>query len=308
MDISVVIVSWNAKKYLVDCVRSILETPAACTFEIIVVDNASSDGSPEAMEEHFPQVRLIRNAGNEGFAKANNIGIRAASGRYLCLVNSDVLVKENCMDNILRFMEENPRVGMSGPKVHNADGTLQISCSYFPTLRYYFLRALALDTFLGHLPLFSTTPQRDPNRSTPFPVGVLAGCFWMLRRSALDEVGLLDEGFFMYGEDYDWCQRFHKAGWEVMHYPLAEITHFGGASSANDPIRFTLEMRKASLRLWKKHRGGLSTACYLSLIGLHSAIRVLCGAAAFIALPGKRDAARQKMKEHTSILKWIVGM
>src|SRR5271157_5076339 len=145
IDISIIIVSWNAKEYLDECLNSIYENPSKCTLETIVVDNASTDGAPDLVKEKYPQVRLIRNTENLGFAKANNIGIKESMGEYVCLINSDAVVLENCLDLMCNYMNEHPEIGVLGPKVLNSDGSLQPSCREFPTFWKNLCRAFALD-------------------------------------------------------------------------------------------------------------------------------------------------------------------
>jgi len=134
VDVSIVIISWNTRQMLDQCIKSIYATTNNIKYEIIVVDNASTDGSPEAVEEQFPQVKLIRNKENLGFAKGNNIGMRASTGRYVCLVNSDVIVQNGCIEKLVEFMDANPSVGLAGPRILNPDRSLQVSCRHFPSL------------------------------------------------------------------------------------------------------------------------------------------------------------------------------
>jgi GT2 family glycosyltransferase len=238
--------SWNAKSFLLECIESILRQSATGPLEVIVVDNASSDGSPEAVRDKYPAVKLICNAGNDGFAKGNNIGIRASSGDYLFLINSDVVVSEGCFEKLVRYMDSHPGAGMLGPRILGADGKVQRTCMGFPSLSNTLFRAVALDKLFPHSRLFGdfflTFWSFDDTR----PVDVVNGCFWVLRRSAMNDVGLLDERFFMYGEDVDWCKRFAQKGWKVVFVADAEALHYGGASSANAPIKFDIEMQRAN--------------------------------------------------------------
>jgi GT2 family glycosyltransferase len=206
--------------------------------EVIVVDNASSDGSPEAVRANYPAVQLICNSGNDGFARGNNIGIRASQGEYLFLVNSDVVVSDGCFEKLLRYMDGHPEIGMLGPRILGSDGKVQRNCMGFPSLWNTLCRAVALDTLFPQSQLFGSHFLTFWNFDDTRPVDVINGCFWVLKRSAVDEVGLLDERFFMYGEDVDWCKRFRQKGWKVVFFGEAEALHYGGASSANAPIKF----------------------------------------------------------------------
>ena len=255
VDISVIIVSWNAQHHLERCLSSLATTSARYSREIIVVDNASSDGSPEMVEADFPGVKVIRNRENLGFARANNIGIRASRGRYVSLMNSDVELLDGCLDRLADYLEEHPQVGNAGPQILNADQSLQGSCRNFPSLWNNFCEAAGLSRLFSSMRLFSGEQITVVTADGPSLVDALSGCFWMLRRDALAAVGLLDENFFMYSEDVDWCQRCWSAGWHIVYVPEAQAIHYGGGSSANAPARFAVEQQRAQLQYWAKHHG-----------------------------------------------------
>ncbi len=304
-DCSLVIVSWNARRYLLDCLHSVAETASGLPTETVVVDNASSDGSAEAVRAAFPSVRVIENLENLGFARANNIGIRAAVGRYVCLVNSDVLLLDGCLERLVALMDTHPEVGLAGPRIRNADHTLQPSARCFPCIRNSLCETFGLHAFARHVPLlrgqFMTWWPHDTERQ----VEVLSGCFWMIRREALEQVGLLDEGFFIYGEDVDWCLRLRRCGWRAMLVPAAEAVHFGGASSANAPVRFTIAMQKARLRYWRKHHGrGGAAFCWGNMLVYHS-LRVLLRGCELVLRGGRSAAARAKLARATACLLWL---
>lgn len=253
MDVSVIVVSWNAQGYLRECLESLTETKLLHTLEVIVVDNASSDGSPEMVASEFPRVRLIKNDKNLGFAKANNIGIRESTGRYVSLVNSDINVLPNCLDLLVKHLDEHPSVGLAGPRILNADRTLQSSCRKFPSLWNNFCEASGLFRIFPRVSFFSTEHMLYFPHDRVMDVDVLVGCFWMIRREALEKVGLLDEDFFIYSEDLDWCRRCWYAGWRVNLFPEAHAIHYRAASSANDPARFAIEQQRATLHYWDKY-------------------------------------------------------
>ena len=305
--VSVVIVSWNAKKYLAQCLGSLTRGVSPLSMEILVVDNASTDGSPDYVEENYPQVRLIQNQSNLGFAKANNLGIRMCRGKYLCLINSDVEVLDDCVATLVAHCEANPDVGMVGPRIIGGDGIFQHSCRGFPSLWNMFCRALALDVFFPRVRLFGgyLLHFRDQDAAGPSPI--LSGCFWLLRRKALARVGLLDEDFFMYGEDMDWCRRFWSGGWRLEFVPRASAIHYGGASSANAPVRFFIEKQRADLHYWKKHHGWLAQQCYFAIACLHHGLR----ASRYLVAPGRQDdgAAEAVFKRNRSVqcLKWMLS-
>ena len=303
--VSVIIVNWNARKFLLQCLASL--TPAVCRYpmEIIVVDNDSSDGSPEAVEAEFPQVRLIRSGGNLGFARGNNLGVSHSRGRYLAFVNSDVKVLKDCMTTLVDYCDRHPDVGMAGPRIIGGDGKLQRSCRGFPTIWNMFCRSLALDVTFPRVKLFSGYAMLYWAQDALRPVDILTGCFWLARREALEKVGLLDESFFMYGEDMDWCRRFWNAGWKLMFVPAAEAIHYGGASSANAPVRFYIEMQRADLQYWKKHHSWAGVACYFLISCFHLALRSIGYTLALGFSRQQRESHVHKIRRSLACLRWM---
>src|SRR4051812_25708883 len=306
MSTSVIIVSWNAKAFLLKCLQSVLSQGPAGAIEVIVVDNASSDGSPEAVKAQFPTVHLICNTGNYGFAKANNIGIAASTGEYLFLINSDVVVSPGCFDRITRHMDSQPQIGMLGPKIFGSDGRIQRSCMGYPSLANALSRALALDSLFPASKAFGgqlmTFWAHDQTRS----VDVINGCFWTVRRPAMEQVGLLDESFFIYGEDIDWCRRFRNGRWDVVFYADADALHYGGASSANAPVRFYLEMQRANYQYWVKHHSRGASYAFVGVNLLHHSLRLVGEVLAFPFLPARRAASRQKISRSAAAIKWAI--
>jgi len=304
-DVSAVIVSWNARGHLVNCLNSLLANKRG-RCEIIVVDNNSTDGSPEMVENQFPHVKLIRNKENLGFAKANNIGIRVCTGRYICLINSDVIVLEGCIDNLMEFMDKNQLVGMAGPRILNPDHTLQFSCFHFPGIRNNLSQALGLNKLFPKSSFFSEQTMKYWPHDCERRVDVLNGCFLMIRRKAMDKVGLLDENFFFYGEDIDWCKRFNDAGWDVKFYPGAEAIHFGGASSGNAPVRFYIELQKADLQYWEKHHGLFGRYAYAMIILFRQTLRIIYGVVHYVIRPSERDVISFKLKRNLACIHWLL--
>jgi len=305
LDLSIIIVNWNTQDILRDCLRSIYEQGGERDIEVIVIDNASTDGSVEMVKKDFPQVTLIENSRNLGFARANNIGIHQSSGRYICLVNSDVIVLNGCIENLISFMDNHPVAGMVGPRILNQDRTLQPSCRHFPTIWNNLCQALGLNKLFPKSRFFSETFMNYWAHDIVQKVDVLSGCFWMVRREALNKVGLLDEDFFIYGEDLDWCRRFHHAGWDIIFYPNAETIHTGAASSNNDPIRFYIEMQKADLHYWQKHHGSIGRTVYAAIIFLRHLLRLVPMGLLYIFRPSHREAISFKLKRSLACIRFI---
>lgn len=307
-DISVVIVTWNARAYTLECLRSLQQQEPGAAVEIIVVDNASKDGTPEAVAEQFPSVRLILNAENLGFAKANNQGMQASRGRYLCLVNSDVVLPTDCLSHLLAYMEVNPNIGLLGPRMLTPKGNVGYSVMRFPTAWNTFCCALGLDSLFKRSRNFGGFMMKGFTYDHTEDVEVLTGWFWVVRRSAWEEVGGLDEQFFMYGEDIDWSRRFRSGGWRVVFYPNVEALHYGGASSNNAPARFYVEMRRANLQYYRKYHGPLSRAVYFLAVWSHELTRVVAYAIIFVARQSRRAEASFKITRSLQCLRWLAGL
>jgi GT2 family glycosyltransferase/peptidoglycan/xylan/chitin deacetylase (PgdA/CDA1 family) len=304
--VSVVIVVWNAQKYVMECLESLQEHCGEICDDVIVVDNASTDGTPELVAERFPNFKLIRNSENVGFAKANNIGIAQSSGEYICLVNSDVKFTGDCISPMLKYAAENPRVGMIGPQMLAADGAVRRSTMRFPSVWYSFSRAVGLDVLFKESRLFGGQLMRDFDHLRTMPVEVLNGWFVVVRRSALERVGLLDPQFFMYGEDVDWCYRFVQDGEDVVFFAEVGAIHYGGASSSNAPVHFFLEMWRANWQYWQKHHGWLAQEAFLFTALLHHGIRLIGSTLRYLCLPSQRPDSAFKFKRGLVCLQWAI--
>jgi hypothetical protein len=305
---SVVIVSWNNLRIIRQCLKSLDCLRDNPTVEVVAVDNASSDGTPDVIESEFPHVKLIRNSENLGFAKGNNVGIRHCGGKYVCLINSDVVVPEGCLEKLVQYMEEHPDIGVLGPKMILPDGSVGQSCMGFPTVASWLWRALGLDVLFKHSRRFGAYLMTYFQYDRVADVDVLTGWFWVVRREAMDQVGLLDERFFMYGEDIDWCRRFNNAGWRVVFYPHAEAIHYCAASSSRAPTRFYIEMTRANLQYCRRHHHALAVAGFWLTWWLHQVIRVLGYGITYCVKPSTRSQAAFKMKRSWHTLVWLMGL
>jgi GT2 family glycosyltransferase len=272
-DLSIVIVGWNAKQYLEMCLESLATASPRRSIEIFVVDNASTDGSSEMIEARFPYVKLIRSNENLGFSKGNNLAIRKCRGRYIALINPDVVILPGCLDGLANFLDEHPTVGNVGPRVLNPDLTLQVSCRRFPTLWNNFCSAVGLSSAFKNSKVFSGERMCFSRHDRTVQVDILVGCFSMIRREAFKAVGLLDEELFMYGDDLDWCRRCWNSGWEVVFYPGARAIHYGGKTTASYPVRFAVAQQRSILYYWSKHHGFSGVLAIRSIVLLHHALR-----------------------------------
>ena len=306
IDLSFIIVSWNARQYLKDCLTSIQEQTGGYSCEILVVDNDSCDGSPEMVESEFPNVRLVSTGENLGFAKANNVGINLSGGCYICLVNSDVIINSGAISELVYYLDSNPAIGMVGPRVCNADGSLQPSCRRRPGPWRLLCRALAADSLARRCPLLAGETMIDFNHDQERIVDVISGCFMMVRRSAVKDVGLLDEGYFMYAEDVDWCVRFGQKSWSIAFEPAATIIHFGGGSSKRAPVRFMIEQKRALKRLWNRYYGRCGEVYFLAITILHDGLRLVARTVQFIVSSRGRENVGHAIQIHTECLKWAL--
>lgn len=229
MDVSIVIVNWNTKQLLLDCLASVYSTLKNVSFEIWLVDNASSDGSVETVESVYPDVNIIQNQENLGFAAANNKALRKIAGRYTLLLNTDTVLSEGAIEKLFSFMEDNPETGMACGQLLNEDGTKQNSIANFPS----FLSLLCNETILR---IF--WPKRYPSKrqeyKEPIEVESCIGACLMVRKKAIDEVGFLDERYFFFMEETDWALSMRKAGWKSCFIPDAWIYHLQGQSTGHN--------------------------------------------------------------------------
>ena len=249
MKLSVVIVSYNVRSYLEQCLQSVQRALEGIEGEVFVVDNHSTDDSVEVVKRDYAWVKLMENKENLGFARANNLAIRQAQGEYVLLLNPDTIVEEGTLRNVLAFMEAHPKAGGAGVMMRNEDGSLAPeSRRALPTPWVSCLKMIGFDKryYMSHL------PWEEPGR-----IEVISGAFCFLRRKALDEVGLLDEDFFMYGEDIDLSYRLLKGGWENWYLPYG-ITHYKGRSTQKTDYRYVHIFYQAMLIFLRKHYGHLS--------------------------------------------------
>jgi GT2 family glycosyltransferase len=298
VDISVVIVGWNARHYLELCLESLAAAPPRRSIEIFVVDNASTDGSAEMIEARFPHVKLIRSSENLGFAKGNNVAIRQSQGRYIALVNPDVIVLPDCLDSLAGFLDQNPKVGNVGPRVLNPDRTLQCSCRRFPTLWNNFCSASGLATAFKGSRFFVGEHMFSFPHDRTMAVDILVGCFSMVRREAIAAVGLLDEDLFMYGDDVDWCRRCWNAGWQVVFYPVAEAIHDRGKITAPYPVRFAVAQQRSVIHYWTKHHSFVGVLAFRSIMLFNHLLRYTFAALSGLTHP--QESAQNEVRKKVS--------
>ncbi len=308
MDVSIVILNYNDKEYLRGCLQSLAHCSRSRQVEIIVSDNASTDGSIEMVESEFPRVRLLKNKENLGFTKGNNVGIRASAGRYVFLLNSDIKVLDGCIDAMAQFLDDHPDVGLAGPKVLNRDLSHQSTCRRYPTLWNNFCEVTGLSKLFRGSRVFCGEHMFFFHGDRELDVHVLVGCFSALRRRAIDQAGMLDENFYMYGDDLDWCRRFKQAGWRVTFYPGAQAIHYMGTSTTKkDPVRYALLQQQSVLRYWRKYHSRAGVAGIQGLILLRLISRWATGCWKWLAIPSKREEGRSRMRASAVCLRDLLA-
>jgi len=300
IELSIVVVNWNVRDLLRRCLASIFAA-GLTGVEVIVVDNASTDGSPDAIRAEFPQVTLIANGDNRGFPAANNQGLAAARARFVMTLNPDTEIAADALARMIAYLDTHPDVGALGPQLLNSDGSIQSSRRRFPTLA----TALFESTWLqGIAPRGVLRHYYVDDR----PAGVkqevdwLTGACIVLRREVLEAVGGLDEGFFMYSEELDWCRRIKSAGWKIVYLPEAKVIHHAGKSSEQAVAARHIHFQTGKVRYFCKYHGWLTAsvlrlfllAMYVWQIGLES-LKALLG--------HKRDVRRQRIGVYWQVLR-----
>ena len=261
MDLSVIIVNWSTRDLLCQCLDSLTQKVKGTEMEILVADNGSTDGSVAAVRKKFSGVRLIENRFNLGFAKANNQALSVSKGRYLLLLNPDTQVKDEAIERMLSFMNAHVETGLVGAQLLNADGSKQNSIANFPSLATELLNKSLLRWLF---------PEKFPGKERDYPgpveVDSVIGACMLVRRETVEQVGLLDEEYFLFLEETDWCYRMKKAGWKIYHIPQAEVLHFQGKSAEAEKGKARIEYYRSRYHFFRKNKGRLQQV--LLMIGL----------------------------------------
>ncbi len=282
MDVSIIIVGWNTKELLNSCLKSIYQEAGRVDYEVIVVDNASTDGSPEMVKTEFPGVVLIENSENRGFAAANNQAIRIAKGKYILLLNSDTVICDSAIEKTVRYADARPEAAVIGCQVRESPDKVQMTCFRYPSLLNLFLRASCLATLFKYNRFFGREETLLWQRDTEREVDIVSGMFMLVRHDAIRQVGLMDEEYFLYFEDTDWCYRFFKAGWKMMFWPGAKIIHIdaGSKSTDQDGLRMFVQFQKSLLIFFRKHYGNVGYFVARLMLAVSFGLRCCCWALA----------------------------
>lgn len=280
MDISVVIVSYNGRDLLRRCLTSLYENTRGVQFEVIVVDNASQDGTPEMVEAEFTSIRLVRRTTNSGYARAVNEGVSNGHGGAFLILNPDTELTSDALASMYAYLQEHEDIGILAPKLVNGDGSLQLSCRAFPNISTALFNRYSLLTRLFPQNRFSARYlMSDFDHHAISDVDWVSGACWLLSRRVYDEIGPLDEGYFWSIEDVDYCRRVHRAGMRVVYYPDVSIVHHIGGSSATLPNRSIVERHRGMWRYYRTHLRPNNAIARIGIDGIvYAGVLARCGA------------------------------
>ena len=302
-EVSVIVVSWNTKDILRQCLESLYRESNDIELELILVDNASTDGSPEMVRQEFPQAILICNSQNRGFAAANNQGIEIAKGRFVLLLNPDTVILDRAIQKTIAFAEQHPRAGAVGIRNIHADGQLQKNCFQYASLLNLAITTSSLHRLFSNSKFFSRERMNWWDYTDSRKVDVVAGCYMLVPRKVIDEIGGLDEAYFMYGEEMDWCWRMAKAGLEVWYCNDAKIIHYGGMSTSQNPIEMHKQGLSSFFYFIEKREGQLARYTAQALIIFNGILRTAFWSCRWVVSSGKaREASAQKLRQAITMI------
>jgi GT2 family glycosyltransferase len=299
MKLSVVIICWNDLRVIRDCLRSIHEGTHATDFEVIISDNGSVDDSIEFVRNRYPQVRIVENQQNLGFARGNNAGIRASRGEYVLILNPDTIIHDGALDHLVEYADRHPEAGAFGCRVLNPDGTYQVSARLFPTVWRYWVAALGLAKVS---PLFTYEEYRGWQGDTERSIDWQSGCCVMFRGELLKSLGGFDEQFFYHCEEVDLCRRVRDAGRPILFTPEAVITHLGGQSVSRFPTRFEIEKHRSRYRYFYKHFGARAARRFRRIS--IARIRLRQFAYGLLNLLKPQEVIQRRLEMYREVLRW----
>lgn len=295
--LSIVIVNWNTRQLLRDCLEALQADPASSQWEVLVVDNASADGSAAMVKSVFPQVQLLASPENLGFSRANNLALEKAKGEYLLLLNSDTRVEKGALEALVGFMEGQPRIGAAGPMLLNTDGSLQLSCGIAPSLWTEIVHKLLLHR------LFPFFKLAGWDHRSARAVGWVSGACLLIRRQALEEAGTLDPAIYMCCEDLEWCMRLRKRGWQIFYYPFSRVVHLEGQSIRKNLGEMLVVSQQSLYYLFQKHLGPGQLLILRLLTLIEMGLRSVLWGVLWVCFPARRTESRQRLQAYRQILR-----
>jgi len=308
-DLTVIIVNWNVEELLRDCLKSVYGRAQTISLEVLVVDNSSSDGSIEMVEKEFPQVRLFKNKENVGFAKANNQAIKQGKGRYILLLNPDTLIVGDALATMVLFMDNHRDTGAVGPRILNPDKTVQLTCGrYSPTLLTELWDFTKLSSLFPRSRIFGKSLMGFWSHNDTREVELLSGACMMVRKDAIEQIGLMDEHFFLFAEETDWCYRIRKNGWKIYLNADAEVIHLGGQSVSLSSNNMLLESCKSMCLFFTKHQGRVAGFAYRTIVFIFIGLRIPVYWLWQYVRPSNRPQIQSTLKQYPQILRWSLGL
>jgi GT2 family glycosyltransferase len=301
LELSVVIVSYNTREMTLRCLRELTDGLGGVSAEVFLVDNASTDGSVEAIRRDFPDVRIIANAANAGFGAANNQAMARAAGEFVLLLNSDAFPRPGAIQALVRYLKSHADVGVVGPRLLNADGSLQRSCYRFPSPLRAWAENLWLSAALPNHRVFGDYSRWPHDRERQ--VEWVVGACMLVRREVVAQTGGFDERFFMYSEEADWQKRIRKAGWSVAFTPASKVVHLGGASGAAERSRINRHFFESLDYYERKHHGALGLVSLRAAMVVGCSLRAILWLAAAACVRSRRQVALAKLRMHA----WLVA-
>ncbi|NOZ20643.1 MAG: glycosyltransferase family 2 protein [Planctomycetes bacterium] len=300
VDVSFIVISWNACDLTLECLHSIFDNVHGVSFEVVLVDNASSDGTAEIVHTVLPTVRVLVNHEHQGFAAANNRAIRQAGGRYLALMNNDAKLTPKAIETIIEFMESEPNVGAAGPQLLNEDGSKQNSIAAFPSLATELLNKTLL-----HVVFPGRYPSKYFGHDRPIDVDSIIGACMVLRADAMGEIGGFDEDYYFFLEETDLCFRLKQHGWRVCHVPQAEVYHYKGASAERRPgAAARIEYCRSLYKFFEKNRKPVEHRALQALYAVKLAVEFLARAYACVLTLGCHRQSRRRLKRYWNLIIW----
>lgn len=300
-DLSIIIVSWNVCDLLRACLRSVYANSGELSLEVIVVDSNSADGSAAMVRDEFPTVALLACSENVGFPRGNNIGLAQAHGRAILLLNPDTLVIKDALSQMVGYLAQHPKVGVLGPQLLNEDGTVQSSRRRFPQLVTALFESTWLQPYAPAAVLRRYYMDDLPDGVTA-EVDWLTGACLLLPRQVVEQVGPMDEAYFMYSEELDWCRRIRQAGWKVIYFPAAKIIHLSGKSSEQASTARHINFNRAKLRYFRKYHGRLTAALIRVWLLAGFAMQLLIEGAKWLA-GHKRPLRQQRIQAYWQVVR-----
>ncbi|HXG01382.1 MAG TPA: glycosyltransferase family 2 protein [Bacteroidota bacterium] len=306
-DLSIVIVTWNSLDHLRRCLASLKESPPQARFELIVVDNASSDGTVEFLRAYDGDVRLIANTENRGFAAANNQAFEIARGRYVLLLNPDTVVHRGALDALVQFMDARADAAAAGPALRNEDGTLQQTGVRFPNNLNILFEALFLDRLFPRSKIFGRHKELYADASVPRRVEYVQGSCMIVRSDVMRKVGGLDERFFLYFEEVDWCKQMMQAGYGVYICPSAAVTHLANVRLGHYDERRLVHYHRSLILFYQKHYSAFRQTMLIPVLLLRSFIRLCVWGLVALVRPSMRATAFSSMRGYIRTVGLLFG-